>query len=129
MGLYVCEKCGCIENTALGFYWSRNVVTMNWPDEYKNKALCSECGPTTYSDGTPTNYGKWHDRFPKRSADGMFVDDLGYLWSKENIDNKQIPLHRTIIGVIVVRTICDRLCIHIDTLKKEPVKCSNMLNR
>ena len=23
MSLFICENCGCIENTALGFYWGR----------------------------------------------------------------------------------------------------------
>ena len=32
MPLFVCEKCGCVENTALGKYWA------------EKERLCSECG-------------------------------------------------------------------------------------
>ena len=46
MSLFVCEKCECIENTALGHYWGQD------------KKLCSECGR-----------GKWHGRFEKRKFD------------------------------------------------------------
>jgi hypothetical protein len=47
MSVYICEKCGCIENTALGGYW-RNVRN-NQP------RMCSEC-----------NNGEWHNEFEKR---------------------------------------------------------------
>ena len=43
MPLFLCTKCGCLENTALGDYWC------------KEKPLCSECG-----------FGKWHGEFKKR---------------------------------------------------------------
>lgn len=42
MSLFVCEKCKCVENTALGKYWA------------EKEKLCSECA-----------FGKWHDKFPK----------------------------------------------------------------
>ena len=44
MPCFICSKCGCIENTAAGDYWTR-----------REKPLCSEC-----------SYGKWHGLFPKR---------------------------------------------------------------
>ncbi len=47
MSLFRCEKCGCIENTAMCGYW--------WKEE--KPALCSECDP---------KFGKWHNCFPKR---------------------------------------------------------------
>ena len=47
MSVYICEKCGCIENTNLGGYWC-NVVD-------KEPKKCSEC-----------NTGKWHNKFKKR---------------------------------------------------------------
>jgi len=50
MPLFICEKCECIENTALCGYWWRG----------KGKALCSECDP---------KIGKWHNIFPKRKWD------------------------------------------------------------
>ena len=42
MPLFVCEKCKCIENSALGHYWG------------EKEKLCSEC-----------SRGVWHGRFPK----------------------------------------------------------------
>ena len=47
MSIYICEKCGCIENTALGDYW--NNIINNEP------IICSECST-----------GKWHNRFDKK---------------------------------------------------------------
>ena len=47
MSLFRCEKCNCIENTALSGYNYRG----------NKKALCSECDP---------EIGKWHNHFPKR---------------------------------------------------------------
>lgn len=55
----MCEKCGCIENTASGAYWGRD------------KKICSEC-----------ETGKWHGIFKKKSAVGMFIDQNNHLWSK-----------------------------------------------
>ena len=42
MGLFKCEKCGCIENTALGWYWGAKDLAdrMDWSkvgEEYKGK--------------------------------------------------------------------------------------------
>ena len=44
MPLYLCSRCGALENTALGDFWSR----MDTP-------LCSEC-----------SRGKWHGAFAKK---------------------------------------------------------------
>jgi hypothetical protein len=96
MSLYRCETCGCVENTALGFYWCRKDI--DWPEEVRGKALCSECAPKVYSDGSPTDWGKWHGRFAKRQATGMLVDSEGCLWSKATVEAGQLPVHLTIIG-------------------------------
>lgn len=66
MPLFICEKCGCIENTALGHYWSKD--TQMFKNTEWGKALCSECSPNKFPDGS--NYakgGKWHGQFPKES--------------------------------------------------------------
>ena len=47
MSVYICEKCGCIENTALGGYWSNSLR--------KEPKMCSEC-----------NTGQWHNQFKKK---------------------------------------------------------------
>lgn len=72
MGLFKCAKCGCVENTALGFYWLRNdskmIESLDWSnvgEEYKGKPLCSECAPEKYLDGKDTGWGKWHEKFEK----------------------------------------------------------------
>ena len=70
MSIFKCEKCGCAENTALGWYWAAKVCAedADWSEvgeEYKGKHLCSECAPKYYKDGTPTGLGKWHGHFPK----------------------------------------------------------------
>lgn len=73
MPLFICEKCGAIENTALGYYW---------PARYcKEPALCSEC----YT-------GEWHGRFEKEyykdlskedKEDYDLINELNYLNSHE----------------------------------------------
>ena len=67
MPLFRCEKCGCIENTALGHFWSRSIQDFKGTEF--EKALCSECTPSFYPDGSKTkNGGKWHGHFPKEQA-------------------------------------------------------------
>lgn len=64
MPLFICEDCGCVENTALGRYWTRD--TDLWSDDNRGKALCSECSPTEFKSGEKYDRGgKWHGRFPK----------------------------------------------------------------
>ncbi len=68
MPCFVCEKCGCIENTACGHYWGRNRIMFkegSLQKELVGKPLCSECTPLFYKDGSPTGEGKWHGRFEK----------------------------------------------------------------
>ena len=50
--------------------------------------LCSACGPSTNSDGTDSEYGKWHNRFPRTFLPkGMFVTNrVGNLAHKETGD-------------------------------------------
>ena len=50
MPAFVCEKCGCIENTAISMYWVR---------DKGSPALCSACDP---------KLKKWHNCFPRRKA-------------------------------------------------------------
>ena len=76
MPLFVCDKCGCVDNTALGRYWSKDMDI--WGEDNRGLALCTECAPTVHDDGSPANnphrmaqYGKWHNEFPKRKWDGQ----------------------------------------------------------
>lgn len=66
MPLFICAKCGCVENTALSTFWFRK--TLKYSDgleEYQDKMLCSECG---MADGNRMVPGRWHGRFPKEKA-------------------------------------------------------------
>lgn len=57
MSIYICEKCGCIESTALGCYWMNRIN--NEP------IMCSEC-----------NTGEWHNEFKKRHWTEYGVEEL-----------------------------------------------------
>lgn len=65
MSIYICEKCGAIENTATGGYW-KNVIN-NEPK------MCSEC-----------NTGKWHGRFPKKYWKDYGVESLLEMESRKD---------------------------------------------
>lgn len=67
MPLFICEQCQTIENTATGRWWTRNSRNM-WSKDNEGKALCSVCAPPKYVDGTRTEFGVWHDKFPRRRA-------------------------------------------------------------
>jgi len=67
MPLFVCEKCGCVDNTACGgTFW----IVLHKKD---NKVLCCEChfGP-----------GKWHNRFPKKIATQSEIKQIKKYWKK-----------------------------------------------
>ena len=64
MSSYICEKCGSIENTALGGYW-KNL-------RGKKPVMCSEC-----------NFGNWHGEFPKEHWSKYGVKQL-LEWEKRN---------------------------------------------
>ena len=68
MSLFQCQHCGCCENTALsaqGFHWLASSFDWSYAPERKGMVLCSACGPAKYRDGTPSEYGKWHNVFPR----------------------------------------------------------------
>ena len=53
MSLFNCEECGVVENTALCFFWSRNMKDA----PQKGRKLCSQCDPQIQ---------RWHGRFERR---------------------------------------------------------------
>jgi len=77
MSLFECEKCHCVENTAVGAYWGRD------------EKICSEC-----------DTGEWHGVFNKRPATGMFIDQNNHLWSKAQLDAGYLPKHYKIVGMV-----------------------------
>ena len=81
MPLFMCVKCGCIDNTAVSNYWANKSA---------GKPLkCAECDP---------GIGQWHGVFPKRSAVGMLIDSMGYLRSKAEAG--KLPPGVKIIGEV-----------------------------
>ena len=64
---FVCDVCDVIENTACGFYWGRNHDKIWWKNsDLQGKALCSQCAPARYIDGSENGYGgKWHGKFER----------------------------------------------------------------
>lgn len=69
MPLFVCDECGCVDNTALGHFWGRDLWEFLGENK-SGKALCSECAPTHFDDGSTSDWGKWHNHFPKKKWDG-----------------------------------------------------------
>lgn len=73
MPLFECEKCHCVENTALCNYWARS--------RQGKPALCSECDPEPVFPGEPG--GTWHGRFDKFSASEMVLGEDGFLTERD----------------------------------------------
>lgn len=82
MSLFICEKCGALENTACCRYWTLAIDAtrikrgeqprLKWSEELKDyeghQYLCSECAELQYdeSGNNPTVVpGKWHNDFDK----------------------------------------------------------------
>lgn len=78
MPIFICDKCGVIENTACCSYWTlamerhRKNKSLIWSQELKefegSKCLCSECADLKFSPDGRKAYvvpGRWHDKFPK----------------------------------------------------------------
>ena len=79
MALFKCEKCGCVENTALSGQGFQRTHLYDWSyaPELKGKMLCSECGPRQFKDGKPTPYaGKWHGVFKKERHTAAYTDRM-----------------------------------------------------
>lgn len=69
MSLFVCSKCGCIDNTATSCYWAlirpcKNRIYDKSLKGYEGKPLCSECAAIEYSKGDEVVVvpGTWHGK-------------------------------------------------------------------
>lgn len=82
MPLFVCEKCGCVDNTLYGFHVQRHILKVKGK-KLQGKSLCTECCPPELEDGTPTGRGEWHNFFPK-------MDVKTYLQFDPRIEPKDI---------------------------------------
>ena len=72
MSLFVCSKCGCIDNTATSYYWFliRPCIGRVYDESlkgYEGKPLCSECAAIEYDkeDQLVVVPGTWHGKFKK----------------------------------------------------------------
>ena len=65
MSIFQCEECGCAENTACGWYQSRNSERVT-PKEFLGRKLCSACAPTEYPSGKSNGFNNtWHGKFKR----------------------------------------------------------------
>jgi hypothetical protein len=74
MPLFVCDKCKCIENSAMG-QWATRGRYGNSPE-----ALCSECRPYVKFEcpgGLHEEGGRWHGKFPKEIATKELIKAYG----------------------------------------------------
>ena len=76
MPLFKCYKCGVVENTALGDFWTN-----------QDKPICSEC-----------ETGKWHGQFPKINASesGYHKDEDGFIYAEDEVENNVWTYNKTI---------------------------------
>lgn len=76
MSIFICSKCGCIDNTATSDYWALvknneklKLIYSKDLSLYKGSPLCSECARIDYINNiwyvVP---GKWHNKFDKKEA-------------------------------------------------------------
>lgn len=91
MSLFQCENCGCCENTALsmqGFRWLAKFYDWSYAPERNGMLLCSACGPLKFASGEVTEFGQWHNRFPRTFLPkGMFVtNSVGNLAHRDTGD-------------------------------------------
>jgi len=99
MSAFRCEKCGCMENTAVSNYISRKYPYSETGDALPSlPLLCSECDPAI---------GKWHGRFPKQSAKGMILCSDGFLVSPEEVETDNFKFRQKHQGLTVVREITE----------------------
>jgi hypothetical protein len=79
MPLFVCDYCHSVENTALGWYWSRNKSERMLGELYPNgTALCSSCMPAVFMDGSkmsskPKTESGWHNAFSRNIATKEYI--------------------------------------------------------
>jgi hypothetical protein len=74
MPLFMCTKCGTVDNTATSGYWAQQADALVNNADFK--PLCSACHP---------EIGCWHNLFPRRSAEGYKQDRRGFLYRIEEL--------------------------------------------
>lgn len=87
MSSFICENCGCIDNTAMNnSYHSRNLNLYN-----DVRILCQVCSPKVYKDGTPVeedswcgNVGEWHNKFERTHWSEIGKDEILRIYNLKN---------------------------------------------
>jgi hypothetical protein len=69
MPLFPCQKCNCVEDTALCRFWSARLQ--------EKPTICSACDP---------KIAKWHGEFPQESAQGWAIGGDGFLFDKRDVE-------------------------------------------
>jgi len=84
MPMFICSRCGGIDNTACGRnqYKDSGEFVNFFENPAKTDALCSECKPLQSSSSRYPG-GVWHGEFPKEIATEEIVLTRG-LWPKGN---------------------------------------------
>lgn len=85
MSIYVCEKCGTIDNTAVGGYWKNG--------RNHEPKQCSEC-----------NTGKWHGEFPKRNWKELGVTKMLELEARHDGSMINATTYLTSIGELPIKS-------------------------
>jgi hypothetical protein len=70
MSYFECSKCGCVEDTALCYYWSAKLR--------QTPMLCSACDP---------KIAKWHDQFPQEPSQNWINDGHGRLCHRSEVES------------------------------------------
>lgn len=83
MPLFMCRKCGSVENTALSEYWRQEMEAHEKGTPLQ--PLCSACHP---------EIGEWHGAFERKRADGYVIDRRGrYIYSSAEIEKGYFKDH------------------------------------
>jgi hypothetical protein len=69
MKFFRCSKCGCVENTALCYFWSSRING--------TPTLCSACDP---------KISKWHNHFPREKPEGWMNDTTGLIFHRSEVE-------------------------------------------
>lgn len=70
MPLFICDKCGVMENTARGYYWLTRIPE-NLEKADPEQPLCSQCA--SEDPELSGMYTGWHSRFERRFPDREYI--------------------------------------------------------
>lgn len=75
MPLFMCENCGCVENTATSNYWTGKFK--------RGFVQCSACDP---------DIREWHGYFDKKNAreEGYYIDKNGFIYHPDEVDQETL---------------------------------------